>query len=458
MAALGLDRVPAYYFEGKNGRNYRFHIFEDVFKADRSRPPRVYTDDDYDTIIGLAKDAPEVALYVHVPWCIEECTYCYYWGKMEKREAMATLLAGERRHAEMMDKAINLREKVIPSIYYGGGTPTVLPADLLEAQLSFFVKGYRLAPDAEVCVEASVGTLNQERINVLSRYATRLSIGIQSFSDRLLSMVARTFSRAKAIRALQQTIPLFRSVNIDLIYGMQSQTFDDWLETVRIAIDLGVPSVTLYRLEVRDGPPLLETFSKEAGSFPDEITCRLMHHEAKQLLERAGYRENLVGWFLRDTVADTRVYRERWQRQTPCVAFGPGVQNYGRDYIYLTTDDHAEYLSQVEQGRLPVHALYQASDQQQLMIWVMAQWKSNRPVDMAVLTQRFEPASIARFEREIQRFVSWGLIATSGGELTLTEGGKSMLEWTLGDLIRGCFDEPRPDRDAPARVSLPVLG
>lgn len=454
-SAMGMGGLPENYFEGKNGRSYRFLIFEDVVKLG-PEPPRAYGPALRDELVAAYRGAPEIALYAHVPWCAEECTYCHYWGKMGKRPEMEALLAAERAHATLLDGAAALRDKTVTSIYFGGGTPSVLPRDLLEEQLTFF-RGYKLAPDAEVCVEASVSTLTREKFELLARYATRLSIGIQSFNDRILSEVARTFRRDRAIETLREAVRRFPSVNIDLLYGLRRQTMGEWLETIDRAIELEVQSVTLYRLEVRDDPPLLRTFEEDPDAFPDELTCRQMRHEAKARLEAAGYRENIVGWFLRPTVLDTKVYRERWQRLTPCVAFGPHAQNYGGDHFYINLEAAGEYAARAGAGELPIGRVYTLGPSQRMLVWAMAQWKSNRPVSRATLHERFAGPWVERLEALAARWRGWGLVGEGLDDIELTDAGRSLLEWMLAEMLQA-FTPPGASTTATRpRGSLPLL-
>jgi oxygen-independent coproporphyrinogen III oxidase len=431
---MGFGRLPADYFADKSGLNYRFYVAEDVVKAGVCSPAK-YNSENRDSLFDLYGTVDRVALYVHVPWCVEKCTYCYYWGRVEARPEMQRLFSSEKAHAQQIDAGIGLKRKHIPTIYFGGGTPTVLPAELLEEYLGFFVGGYAKADSTEVCSEASISSLTNEKIEIMRKYVTRLSLGVQTFSDHLLKAVARSFNAAQAKETIKEAVRNFDSVNIDLIYGLRNQTMEDWISTVEQAILLEVPSVTLYRLEIRI-QTMIKEYTEDSQSFPDEIVCREMRHRAQQLLEQSGYRENLVGWFVKPKVKDTVVYRERWARQTPCIAFGPGVHNYGADYFYYNTFNKDEYIRQAEEGRLPVLDTYFMQTGQQLLWFVMAQWKSNLPVYLDDVEARFGDEAGRYFQSIIEDFVKWGLIAVSEGAFTLTGGGRSVLEWMIRDMIQ----------------------
>lgn len=430
LADLGFETLPDDFFDARTSREYRFHVAEDILRASKARPHPVKSVED---LLPLYDGVDRVALYVHVPWCVETCTYCYYYGKVDRRSAMQKLLNAEFAHADLLDRRIGLRRKTVSSIYFGGGTPTVLPADLLEQTVGGYVERYAERGTTEVCVEGSISSLTPEKIELLERYVTRLSIGVQSFNDRLLKSVARSFSAEKALGLLRDVVSRFASVNIDLIFGLRNQSFDDWLETIDTAIALEVPSLTLYRLEFRV-PGLIAEYDADPHSFPDEILCRRMRHAAKTRLLAAGYRENLIGWFLKPKVADTVVYRERWQKQTPCVALGPHVHNYGPDYFYYNDHDPNRYLEAAQAGRAPITEWFAFPPPARLLWFVMAQWKSNRPISYRRLVEAYGDTARSFFQA-LAYHQSAGLLGDEGDEVAPTEAGKSLIEWILRDLI-----------------------
>jgi oxygen-independent coproporphyrinogen III oxidase len=434
LANMGLGAVPPTYFEGKTGLNYRFYIAEDIVKAGGQKPV-MYDRETPSTILDFYSDIDRVAFYVHVPWCVETCTYCYYWGKVESKSHMARLFNAEKGHLKLLCAETDLKNKKIPSIYFGGGTPTVLPVELLEEYLDFFVGGFADLTAAEVCSEASISSLTPEKIKVMKKYVTRLSLGVQTFSDRLLEAVARSFTADQAKETIRAAVENFDSVNIDLIYGLRNQSMGDWIDAIQESILLGVPSVTLYRLEIRV-PTMIREYNEAPSSFPDEITCREMRYRARQLLEDAGYRENLVGWFVKPKVTDTLVYRERWARQTPCIAFGPGVHNYGSNYFYYNTPDKDEYIARVEDGSLPIYKIYRMREREEMLWFIIAQWKSNLPVYLNDIRYRFGETGETLLRTIAGDFSGWNLISISDESFTLTDGGKSILEWMIFDMMR----------------------
>lgn len=433
------NRLPSDYFNGKDGSSYRFTILKDIAVAGSGEPVPYQDAQHRNEVLELYNKYPEVALYIHFPWCAEHCSYCHYYrSSMVKRSEIQTMLDAEKQHARMLDEWIGLRGKQVPSIYFGGGTPTVVQAEMMEDTIAYYVENYRKNPECEVCLEASILTLKPKKIDILEKYINRLSIGVQSFDDRMLEIVERKHRRAQAIEVLKEVVPRFPSVNVDLIYGLYTQGLDAWLETVETAISLRIPSLTIYRLDIRETPSIIGLYRGEPEKFPDEPMCRRMYEEARSMLEAAGYRENLVGWFLLPQVTDTTVYRERWEKQSPCIAFGNGLHNYAADHFYETFMDKEKYIASVNAGQLPVEHMYPLSMKKQLVWYVMAQLKSNSPVYMSVIKDRFGEDLAKWFRMLVDNYLIWGVLEESGEEnrrIELNSAGHYILEWLLLDLI-----------------------
>jgi oxygen-independent coproporphyrinogen-3 oxidase len=142
-----------------------------------------------------------------------------------------------------------------------------------------------------------------------------------------------------------------------------------------------------------------------------------------------------VGWFLLPQVKDTVVYRERWEKQSPCIAFGPALHNYAADHFYETLSDRHQYIAAVEAGKLPIRHTYTMTTEKQLIWYVMAQWKSNSPVYKSVIIQRFEHEFLNWFMGLVQNYITWEVLKETGDKLEITEGYLYILEWILLELI-----------------------
>lgn len=430
-----VTKLPPDYFNDKNSVKYRFTTLKDVAMSGTPRPIP-YEDSHQDEILGYYDKYKDFTLYVHFPWCLEHCSYChYYHGPMLKSQEIERLMAAERQHLKMLDEVVDLSAKNVRSIYFGGGTPTVIPADLLAEAFEFYSGRYGKDEECEFCVETSIYTLRPPKIALMKKYVNRLSVGVQSFNDRILKILERQHTGAQAVEMLQEIIPHFNNVNIDLVYGLCDQSIEDWLETIQIAIDVKVPSINIYRLDLREKPNLIRAYRESPEKFPDEILPWCMYNEAKQILERAGYRENLIGWFLLPQVKDTTVYRERWEKQTPCIALGPGLHNFAADHFYETIQEHHNYCTAVENGIFPIKHIARMTPDRQLVGYVLSQLKSNSPVYKSVIEQRFGSEHLNGFMNRISNYLQWNVLTQSGDKIEISKESHYLLEWVLQELV-----------------------
>jgi oxygen-independent coproporphyrinogen III oxidase len=224
------------------------------------------------------------AIYVHIPFCLQRCNYCDF-------NTYTGLLSLEEEYIEALLHEITLRaertaELSAETLYFGGGTPSLLQlqglVDVVEA-----VRRYLALPwDAEVTLEANPGTVDQAYLDGLRDVGvTRLSVGVQSSHSHELVMLGRLHSWQDAVACLQMARKAeFESVSVDLMYGLPGQTLHQWLETVDRVLALGPDHLSLYALTLEPGTPLAETLAFNSIELPDGDVAADMYEAAAERL------------------------------------------------------------------------------------------------------------------------------------------------------------------------------
>jgi oxygen-independent coproporphyrinogen-3 oxidase len=251
------------------------------------------------------------AAYLHIPFCRTKCLYCdfnTYAGKDRQIGEYVAALA-----QEVARRAPEAAGQPLRSVYFGGGTPSLLAAPQVERLLDALRRGAGIAPDAEVTFEANPGTFGAAYLDRLrSLGVNRLSLGIQSLDDETLRRLARTHRAAQALDAVRLARAAgLRSVNVDLIYGLPWQTRASWREHLARALKTAPDHVSLYALMVEAGTPLARLVERGAWAVPDDDAVADMYEAALPVLEHAGFvhyevsnwarpghesRHNLVYW------------------------------------------------------------------------------------------------------------------------------------------------------------------
>ncbi|WP_274865688.1 radical SAM family heme chaperone HemW, partial [Serratia marcescens] len=231
---------------------------------------------------------PPLSLYIHIPWCVQKCPYCDF---------NSHALKGDVPHQEYVDHLLADLDADLPlaggreisTIFIGGGTPSLLSAEAMQALLDGVRARIRVADDAEITMEANPGTVEADRFSGYQRAGVnRISIGVQSFSAEKLTRLGRIHGPEEAKRAATLATGLgLRSFNLDLMHGLPDQSLEEALDDLRQAIALNPPHLSWYQLTIE--PNTL--FSSRPPVLPDDDALWDIFERGHQLLSAAGYQQ-----------------------------------------------------------------------------------------------------------------------------------------------------------------------
>jgi putative oxygen-independent coproporphyrinogen III oxidase len=228
---------------------------------------------------------PPLALYVHIPWCVRKCPYCDFnsherSGVLPEKEYLASLF----RDIEIHLPAVWGRR--IVSVFIGGGTPSLFSPESIDALLSGARARLQIEPQAEITLEANPGTVEAARFRGFrGAGVNRISIGVQSFDDRMLAALGRIHGAAEARRAIDAALASFDNVNLDLMYGLPEQTGAMARADLQQAIACGVPHISAYQLTIEPNT----AFYSRPPQLPEHDAAADMQLAAEEALAGAGY-------------------------------------------------------------------------------------------------------------------------------------------------------------------------
>ena len=229
--------------------------------------------------------APPLALYVHVPWCVRKCPYCDFnsheaAGAIPETEYVAALIA------DLQSALPLIWGRPLVSVFFGGGTPSLLSPAAIDELLAAFRALAILSPEAEITLEANPGTSEAGKFaGFRAAGVNRLSLGIQSFDDRPLAALGRIHGGAEARRAAQLAGDHFDSFNLDLMYGLPGQTREQALTDVETALSFAPPPLSCYQLTLEPNP----RFAAFPPALPEDDMCADMQEAIEARLAVAGY-------------------------------------------------------------------------------------------------------------------------------------------------------------------------
>jgi oxygen-independent coproporphyrinogen-3 oxidase len=297
-----------------------------------------------------------VSLYLHIPFCHTRCYYCdfnTYAGMLPLREPYVRALLTEIELAGAMARCGDGMPRLARTIFFGGGTPSLLSVEQIARLLRACSSAFALDADAEITLEANPGTLSPEQLQGLRAAGiNRLSLGAQSFDAALLKTLGRIHSPQEIVQALRHARAAgFTSINLDFMFGLPGQTMQHWRETLNLALDLRPDHLSLYSLIIEEGTPF-HTWVHEGRITPgDEDLSADMYEYADERLRQAGYiNYEISNWALPGK--HSRHNLTYWQN-LPYLGMGAGAYSSFGGRRFSNERSPREYIKLLKARRLP---------------------------------------------------------------------------------------------------------
>jgi putative oxygen-independent coproporphyrinogen III oxidase len=378
-----------------------------------------------------------LSLYVHIPFCSLKCSYCDFnsYAKLEH-------IVPEFTHAltaEMRLWSPSMVGRPAPTVFFGGGTPTLLPLEHMQSIMEALRESFELTPDAEITTEANPGTVDLDYLRgLVATGFNRLSFGVQSFDDAELLALDRIHTADDARQGYAWAREAgFRRVNLDLIYGLPEQTLERWQSNVEQALVLGPDHLSLYALTVEEGTKLAYDIDHGRVEEPDGDLQADMWDWARQRLAAAGYQHYEISNWARpgEECRHNLVY---W-RNGDWLGVGPGAHSHLGGVRFANVYSPAQYIRLADEGAardLPtterelIRAMSQVTfvDEQtpelQMADTAILALRLNDGLDVAAFEQRFATTIEAAYGPQLAELTSLGFLKRANGRLRLTDRGR----------------------------------
>ena len=297
-----------------------------------------------------------VSLYLHIPFCHTRCHYCdfnTYAGMLPLREPYVRALITEVELARQLAQSANGATRRSRTIFFGGGTPSLLTVEQIKRLLSACREAFAVDEEAEITLEANPGTLSAEQLAGLRDAGiNRLSLGSQSFDTELLQTLGRIHTPEEIVQALRNARAAgFHSINLDFMFGLPGQTMQHWITTLDRALALRPEHFSLYSLIVEEGTNFY-TWANEGRIIPgDEDLCADMYEYADERLQAEGYQNyEISNWALPGH--QSRHNLTYWQN-LPYIGMGAGAHSYFGGRRFSNVLDPQEYIRLLKKQHRP---------------------------------------------------------------------------------------------------------
>ena len=296
------------------------------------------------------------SLYLHIPFCHTRCHYCdfnTYAGILPLREPYVCALITEIQLAGQFAQLANGMSRRSRTIFFGGGTPSLLTVEQIKRLLSACLEAFAVDEEAEITLEANPGTLSAEQLTGLRAAGiNRLSLGSQSFDAELLHTLGRIHTSEEIVQALSNARAAgFQSITLDFMFGLPGQTMQRWKTTLDRALALHPEHFSLYSLIIEEGTPFY-TWTNEGRIIPgDEDLCADMYEYADERLQAEGYENyEISNWALPGH--QSRHNLTYWQN-LPYIGMGAGAHSFFGGRRFSNVLDPQEYIYLLKRQQRP---------------------------------------------------------------------------------------------------------
>jgi oxygen-independent coproporphyrinogen III oxidase len=360
---------------------------------------------------------PALGLYIHVPFCSAICNYCNFNRGLFDADLKARYVTATLDHiAREGDGA------PADTIFFGGGTPSLLEPGEIAALIEACRQSFTLAPDAEISLEANPETVTRDRLaQFRAAGVNRLSFGVQSFRDDELQRLSRLHSAARAGEAFAMARAAgFDNISLDLMMWLPQQTVAQWLESVDGLIALGPDHASLYLLEIYPNAPLRDAMARSRWSLAPDDDAAEMYLQGLARLDAAGYQQYEISNVCRPG-RESRHNLKYWS-DGEWHGFGPGAHSTRSGVRWKNVSGTLEYVSAVS-GRGHLIAERRAlSTEERLEDALFTGLRLTKGLDIGLLESRYSVDIWGRYGSDLQPFVDAGLLIYDGG-LRLTRAG-----------------------------------
>lgn len=385
-----------------------------------------------------------LGLYLHIPFCKHRCAYCDF-NAYSGLEYLTTAYV-EALCAEVDYIAASSEDRLsIQTIFFGGGTPSLLPAHQLETILSRIEAQFELGPGLEITLEANPGTLNQAYLkDIFILGINRLSLGMQSANKAELQMLERVHNHLDVVNSVIWARRAgFENISLDLMYGLPDQNLESWLKSLNLALEIEPDHFSLYALTLEHGTPMQAWVARGLMNEPDPDLAAEMYELAGELMESHGYHQyeisNWAKWEEGKGLLSCRHNLQYW-RNLPYLGLGAGAHGYANKLRVANVLSPTKYIKRLANppdiGKTPkslqifpktpatanVTPIDTETERAETML--MGLRLTQEGVSQTTFFDRFGVGLDEVYSIEINSLIQQGLLEWQGDNLRLTKPGR----------------------------------
>jgi len=363
-------------------------------------------------------------LYIHIPFCLSKCLYCDFYSSTSL-SALPQFLDALSKEMAMYGNRFN----PFDTVYFGGGTPSLLRPEQLESVLVRVREHFDLMPNTEITVETNPADLNRSYLESMREIGiNRINIGVQSFDQEVLGFLGRRHSAKQAISAIKASRKAgFHNVGLDLIYAVPDQNIESWLDTLKQAVVFSPEHLSCYQLTLEAKTPLGKRFQAGEFSISGEELQYEFFMKTSQCLEDAGYIHYEVSNFAKGMKLASRHNQKYWDH-SPYLGLGPAAHSFHHNRRWRNHRSVDQYITSINAGNLPVAETEILTTEQLRLEALYLGLRTKKGISFEDLKNRYQYDLLADKKKMLNKLEEEGFISIRDGHLCPTPTGLAVAD------------------------------
>jgi oxygen-independent coproporphyrinogen-3 oxidase len=369
-------------------------------------------------------------IYIHIPFCKQACHYCdfHFSTSMKKKDEMVLALAKEIQMRKNESKM-----EVVETIYFGGGTPSVLTSEEIDFLIAAVYNNYDVTENPEITLEANPDDLSSDRILELSKSKiNRLSIGIQSFFGDDLKMMNRAHNSAEAQKCLEEATRYFDNISVDLIYGVPGMSNDKWKQNIEKALSFGIPHISSYALTVEPKTALKKLIDTGKIAEPNDEVAQEHFMILVETLQANGFIHYELSNFGKENYFSKN--NSAYWLGKKYIGIGPSAHSYNGISRSWNVANNSLYIKSIDTDKLP-NEVEILTDSDRYNEYIMTGLRTIWGVSLERIKSEFGQSYLDYLKQQAQKFLDDELLFIANDILKPTKKGKFLTDGIASDLF-----------------------
>lgn len=365
-----------------------------------------------------------LGLYIHVPFCAQKCYYCDFNSyKINSNQKKEYLINIER---EMKFYKEEFKDKCFDTVFFGGGTPSILTVDELQELVNNINENFNIKKDAEITIECNPGTINREKLEAMKKMGiNRLSIGLQATQNYHLKSIGRIHTYEEFEKNYYDALDIgFENINIDLMYALPNQKTQEWKDTLDKIIKLNPSHISAYSLILEEGTKLYDMYQNKEFELLDEDTDINMYNYTIDTLKRHGYNQYEISNYSKEDLECK--HNIIYWKCDKYLGLGPGASGFIGDTRYSNIEDICEYNKCIMQNIRPVSEEIELTKKDKIEEFIFMGLRMNEGINVDIFKERFDTDFYDIYQEVMDKLIKRELVRFDGKNISLTQKGREI--------------------------------